>query len=310
MKMKFRLISIIFILFGVGLFFGLFGTGTQLGKAAGKWPEKLVFGFLPNEDSTPGYKEANKILQKELSSYLGIPVDVIICDDYTAVIETMRNKKTHLALFGPFSYIIAHDRSKAEALIVSAKEGKKENAFYSSLIITHPSTGIVKLEDIKGKSMAFVDPASTSGNLVPRAMFAKKFRLKPEEIDTKLFSSVMFSGAHQNSLLAAANKSVDVAACTRATYEIAIAKKVISPDDIRIIVESDPIPNSPVAVRSDLPKDLKAKIRDFFLSFNNEEYHKLRNTIGYRYLTINDSNYDSIRAIAKQMKLRPEDLLK
>lgn len=279
-------------------------------ETAAKWPDKLVMGFLPNEESTPDSKASNKIHQQALSAYLGIPVDVIIAEDYNAVIETMKNNKTHLASFGPFSYIIAHERSNAEALVVSAKDGKKENAFYSSVIITNPSTGINKLEDIKGKSMAFVDPASTSGNLVPRSMFTKLFSLKPEEIDTKLFSSVQFSGSHNNSLLAVANKSVQVGAVTKATFENGVLKNLIKADDVKVIAESDPIPNSPIAVRGDLPADLKARIKEFYLQWQDAEYQKLRNNAGSRYLEIKDSDFDSIRRIAEQMNMKPEDLLK
>ena len=277
---------------------------------AEKWPEKLVMGFLPNEESTPENKTSNKMHQEDISAYLGIPVEMVICEDYNAVIETMKNKKTHLASFGPFSYIIAKDRSNAEALVVSCKNGDAKNAFYSSVFIASPDSGIKSIADLKGKSFAFVDPASTSGNLVPRSVFVREFSVTPEEIDTKLFSSTQFSGSHNNSLLAVANKSVEAAACTRQTYENGIKKGVVTEKEVVIIGESDPIPNSPIAVRSDLPADLKAKIKEFYLQWNNEEYHKLRGSEGNRYMEIKDSDYDTIREIAAKMNMKPEDLLK
>ncbi len=287
-------------------------TAAETGEATAKsnWPDKLVMGFLPGEESTPDAKASNAIHQKALTDYLGIPVEVIICEDYNAVVETMRTGKTHLASFGPFSYILAHDRSNAEAIVVNCKEGKKENAFYSSVFITNPSSGIKTLADLKGKSFAFVDPASTSGNLVPRAMFVKEFNVTPEEIDTKIFKSTQFSGSHNNSLLAVANKSVDAAACTRLTYETGIAKNTVKDTDVVIFAESDPIPNSPIAVRGDLPADLKAKIKEFYLQWQDPEYQKLRNIVGYKFMEINDSDYDAIRTIAAQMNMKPEDLSK
>ena len=267
--MKLLLLTALFITLGSLLF------GCTANTAAGntktveenkseksKWPEKLVMGFLPNEDSDEGLKGSGKILQNEMSEYLGIPVEIVIAEDYNAVIEAMRNNKAQLASFGPFSYIIAHERSSAEAIVVMAKEGKKENAFYNSYLVTHPSTGIETIEDIKGKSMAFVDPASTSGNLVPRSIMVAKFGITPEEIDTKLFSSVQFAGNHQNSILAAANKSVEVAAVDSSTYDRSIDKDVVKQENIKIIFKSDPIPSSPIAVRSDLPQDLKDKIKE------------------------------------------------
>jgi phosphonate transport system substrate-binding protein len=285
--------------------------GTNAAPAVPKnWPSKLVMGFLPNEEGDPDKKAALKILQQAMSQDLGIPVEVVICEDYNAVIETMRNKKTQAAYFGPFSYIVAHDRSKAEAICVSAKEGKQENAFYQSFLITNVKTGIKTLNEVKGKKMAFVDPVSTSGNLVPRYMLSKNFNVQPEEIDAKLFSSVQFAGSHNNSLMAVANGSVDVGAVSSSTYDIGIKKGMITTDSVRILIKSDPIPSSPIAVHADLPVDLKKKIKDFFLNFNNDEYNRLRNTVGNRYIEILDANYNTIRAIAKQMRLKEDDLLK
>lgn len=192
-------------------------TGEGEKTRESKWPEKIVLAYLPNEESDEGYKASRVILEKEMSAYLGVDVDVIIASDYNAVIEAMRNGKAQLAQFGPFSYIIAHDRSMAEAIVVMADGGKEENAFYKSFLITHPSTGIEKIEDIQGKTMAFVDPASTSGNLVPRATIVSRLGVTPEDIDTKVFSSVQFAGTHLNSLLAVANKSVEVGAVASTT---------------------------------------------------------------------------------------------
>lgn len=276
---------------------------------ANKWPEKIVMGFLPNEETNEDNKKSNLVMQKKMSEYLGIPVEIVIASDYTAVIETMRNKKLEVAYFGPFSYIIAAERSGAEAIAVMAKEGKTENAFYSSVFITYPGSGIKSLADVKGRKKAFVDPASTSGNLVPRSMYVRAFNTEPDKLDS-FFSSVQFSGSHNNSLLAVANRSVDAASVTRLTFEDGLAKGIVKPGEVEIFAESDPIPASPVAVRGDLPADLKAKIKTFFLEWNDSEYFTLRKRVGWRYIPIADSNYDAIRNIAKSMKLTPEDLLK
>jgi phosphonate transport system substrate-binding protein len=280
-------------------------------KIPAGWPNKVVIGFLPNEEGDADKKTALRLLAKDCAEVLGVPVEVVICEDYNAVIETMRNKKTHIAYFGPFSYILAHDRSAAEALVVSAKNGERKNAFYSSVFITRTNTGISKLNDIKGKKFAFVDPASTSGNLVPRAILVQAFNVKPDQVDGGLFSSVQFSGSHSNSLLAVANGAVDAAAVTRLTYETGVTKGTIKANEVKIIHESEPIPNSPIAVRGDLPSDFKERVRQFFVSWKNiEEWNRLRNIKGSLFISISDKDYDTIRAIAVRMNMKPEELLK
>ena len=297
------------LLFLLLMTFSCIGLGARTGEAASNLPNKLVFAYLPNEEAADGeMKKGRDMLMKDMSEYLKIPVDIVICEDYNAVIETMRNKKVQIASFGPFSYIIAHSRSKAESICVSATD--PANAFYYSYLISHVSTGIKTMQDIKGKRMSFVDPASTSGNLVPRAMMVATLKVKAEEIDTKLFASVQFAGNHTNSFLAAVNKSVDVAAVSSSTFDQCLQKGLAKKEDITIIIKSDPIPSSPIAMYGGLPSELKEKIRSFFLTYNKPEYFKLRKTPGYKFIEIKDENYDAIRKIAKAMKLSPEELLK
>ncbi|WP_326907920.1 phosphate/phosphite/phosphonate ABC transporter substrate-binding protein [Sedimentibacter sp. MB31-C6] len=278
-------------------------------KETNDWPEKLVFAYLPNEESADdNRKGARKMLMEDMTEYLGISVEVIICDDYNAVIETMRNGNAQIASFGPFSYIIANERSNAEAIVVTAKD--ETDAFYNSLLITHKDTGIKTMEDIRGKSMSFVDPASTSGNLVPRATIVRILGVSPEDIDTKVFSSVQYAGNHQNSFMAAANKSVEVAAVQISTYEKAIKEGLVKKEDIHVIFQSDPIPSSPIAIHGALPKDLKLKLTEFFTTYENAEYFTLSGSEGKKFIAIEDSKYDGIRDIAESMNLSPEELLK
>lgn len=155
------------------------------------------------------------------------------------------------------------------------------------------------MEDLKGKDFAFVDPASTSGNLIPRAMF-KKAGIDPD----KDFKSVTYAGGHDAAELAVKHKKVHAAADNDITYGRMLNEKLISATENVIIAESDPIPGSPVAYRSDLPADLKKKIKDAFLQMHKESKEALS---GYgkiiRYDEAKDSEYDPIRDVAKILNL-------
>ncbi len=77
---------------------------------------------------------------KYLERELGIPVELFVGTDYTAVIEAMRAKKLELAYYRPFGYIMAAERANAEAIAADATE--KGLSTYHSYIITHPRTGV------------------------------------------------------------------------------------------------------------------------------------------------------------------------
>lgn len=286
----------------------VFGGSVKAAEDTVAAPEKLIFGYLPNEENVDDNgKKGRELLMKDMTEAIGLPVEVVILSDYNAVIEAMRNNKVQVASFGPFSYIIAHERSNAEAMVVTAKSEK--DAVYKSYLIAKKDSNINKMEDIKGKSMSFVDPASTSGNLVPRYTIIKGLNIKPEEVDG-LFSSVQFAGSHLNSLQAVLNGSVEVGAISSSTYDSGIKKGIFKEGEIVIIAESEEIPSSPIAVYGKLPKDLKEKIVNFFHTYDNKEYFTLRNSEGKKFIPIKDDMYNGIRDISKLLNLSPEDLLK
>ncbi len=71
----------------------------------------------------------------------------------------------------------------------------------------HSESDLFSPEDMGGKTFAFNDPNSTSGYLVPSAMFMMEMGVDPK----KYFSKVTFSGSHEASILAVANKKVEIA---------------------------------------------------------------------------------------------------
>jgi phosphonate transport system substrate-binding protein len=130
-----------------------------------------------------------------------------------------------------------------------------------------------ELADLRGKNLGLVDPNSTSGNNMPR------FKMNQLGIDPeKFFAQVVFTGSHENAVLALAQGTVDVAAnwwnadddsnLTRMLNKNMVKSSDGMPlkkEDFRIIVKSDLIINSPTAYLSDLPEDMKAAIKQAFL---------------------------------------------
>ncbi|MDR1064895.1 MAG: phosphate/phosphite/phosphonate ABC transporter substrate-binding protein, partial [Oscillospiraceae bacterium] len=185
---------------------------------------ELVVCYLPNEGSEE-YNESRGHLHEELGAYLGIKVTEINAADYNAVVEAMRTKNADIASYGPVSYVQAHDRSNAEAMVLAAPEGDKALTGYTSLIIARPDSPVKALADLEGKSFAYVDPASTSGNYVPTLEFMNAFPGKTNEdfhTNGTFFSSVTFSGKHQNSVMAVVNGDVDAAAVASDTLRAMI----------------------------------------------------------------------------------------
>lgn len=293
-------ISII-VLLSVALTLFVAGCGTSKeevsGKAATQEIKTLRVGAIPAEDSQKT-RENYKPLANYLEKKTGMKVEIFVATDYSGVIEAMRSGKLDVAMFGPFSYVLAADKAGAEAFVVEVRKGSGTS--YKSIVITHPDNGITKLEDIKGRTYAFVDPASTSGNLIPRS-FYKKNNIDPD----KDFKTVIYAGGHDAAALAVKNRKVDAASMDDITYGSMKEKGLISDKDIKIIFSSDPIPGSPWAMRKDLPAGLKNTLKEAYLNAAKEDPAALSAYGGKveGYEPTEDKNYDVIRETAKILDL-------
>src|SRR3989338_1136520 len=232
------------------LFLGLLVilAGCQTGdnvKVSGGEIKVLKMGLIPADDAEEmlrSYEPVKEYLSKEL----GIPVEIQVTSDYTAAIEAMRAKHIDMAWFGPFSYIIAANVAGAEVMANGVRRDTGQST-YKSVIVTRADSGIKTLEDLKGKSFAFVDPASTSGNLIPRKMLIET-GIDPD----RDFSAVFYAGTHNAVELAVANKKVDAGADSDNSFDRMVAAGQIDPKVNKIIFTSPPIPGSPIVVRQEL----------------------------------------------------------
>jgi phosphonate transport system substrate-binding protein len=252
---------------GAMLFASTLGAQAQEWKA--KYPE-IIFGIIPAENAS-GVVERYTPLTEYLSRQLGVKVTLRVANDYAAVIEGQRAGNIHIASYGSASFaraLITGVKIEAFGIDVNA-DGSKG---YYSVFYVKKDSPYKSLEDLKGKNIGLVDLNSTSGNNVPR------FTLDQKGIDPEAyFGKVVYTGSHENAVLALAQGTVDVAANAwtddQDSYLMRMLTKgmlknadgsLMKYEDFRIILKSDPILNGPLAVLGDMPADLKAKIADAF----------------------------------------------
>lgn len=272
-------------------------TGISWGQSQ---PKVLRLALIPAEDIEEmirAFAPARQYLEKEL----GMKIEEFKATDYTAVVEAMRSKKIDLAYFGPFSYVLAAKRANARA-IIGGSEGDGKLATYHSVLITHKESGLKTMEDVKAKSkqlsISFVDPASTSGHLIPRG----GLEAMGIQVD-KDFKEIIFAGGHDASVLAVKARKVDLGATWEGGLQRVIDKGLATKEEVPVIWKSAPIPRSPVAVRGDLEESLIRKIQQAFLempikapeAFKQFEAKWEKNK---GYVIVTDKDYDYIRDIA------------
>lgn len=256
--------------------------------------QPLTIGLIPAEDSQAMIESSRQVLDS-LQKQLGMEVKPFVATDYNGVIEALRSKKLDVAYLGPFSYVLATSVADVEAFAVAVTKKTGQSA-YKSVIIARKDSGIAKTADLKGRTFAFVDPTSASGHLFPKAGLLQA-GYDPETF----FGRVIFSGSHDASILAVANKKVDAAAVADRILASAIAKGQVKADELEIVWSSNPIPESPMVWRKDLDPALKAKIAQALANVKDLPWGDQGVLNGFQ--PTNDAAYNVVRDTAKALKL-------
>lgn len=256
----------------------------------------LKMGLIPDENSEKVLTRFKAFIPF-MEQNLDMKVDVTVGTDYSATIEAMKSKKIDLAFFGPFSYILAADVASASALVMPAKADGSYST-YNSVIITHKDSPVKSLDDLKGKSFSFADPASTSGHLIPRSILVKH----GYDVDKEM--KPIFAGGHDASVLAVANQKVDAGATYVDQIERMDKAGVIKKADLVVLRTSDPIPDGPIAVRKDYDQAMAAKLVAMFEKMPAALIKEAYGGSGPdRWVKGDDKVYDSLRDVAKVLKL-------
>ena len=240
------------------------GTALSDVKPLNGDPKELNFGIISTESSS-NLKEQWLPLLASMEKALGMKVKAFFAPDYAGVIEGMRFGKVHVAWFGNKSGMEAVDRAGGEVFVQTSKKDGRQG-YYSHIITQADNTKINSLDDLlkcdRSLNFGIGDPNSTSGFLVPSYyVFAQN------GADAKQCFKTVRNANHETNLMAVANGQVDAAANN--SEQIA-RTKLKAPDaakKIKVIWTSPLIPSDPLVYRADMSKELKSRIKAFFLGF-------------------------------------------
>ena len=280
------------------------GTAAETGNPGGE-DGVFTIAYAPNESNTEA-ADARNGLAEDLGAVLGCEVEEIQASDYNAIIEALRTGSADMAYMGSQALALGVERTDLEPIVMKAEDGDPEKAIYHSVFITNAAnTDINSIEDIKGRTMAFVDPDSTSGNLVPTAEIIQAFPddgLNSDMLHTNgdFFEAVSFSGSHQAGLQAVVKGDVDVVPISDQILASEIANGNAAESDIKIIHESGAIPAEAMVVAEHVDQATRDKLTEFLTSYDNEQYFTdVIKVPGARFIECDMSDYEEIIELNK-----------
>jgi phosphonate transport system substrate-binding protein len=227
---------------------------------------------------------------------LGQEVQMVQRKTYAEVNFLIKEGRIDAAFVCSRPYIEGHRDFGMELLCVPVCFGKTE---YRSYFIVHKDSPLQKLENLRGKDFAFSDPLSNSGMLIPEYVLAKM-----GQTPDSFFRKHIFTYSHDNSIRSVAEGDVDAAAVDSLIWDYLNAKKSEWTTQTRIIYRSAPCAIPPVVVSVGIDQELKEKLRSIFLDMHKDPKGRqiLEKVLIDRFITIEDSAYDSIRQMEAFMQ--------
>ncbi len=272
--------------------------------ALGTAENPIVMSFVPSGDTQEIIKGGEQIAQM-LSNKTGLVIKANVGTNFAAVREAMGAGQAHIGWLNTFNYVLAHEKYGVQVALVTVRF---DRTTYRGQIVVRADSGITKLEDLKGKTMCWVDTNSTSGYIIPR------ITLKANGIDPdKDFAKTVEAGSHNNVIMAVYNGDCDAGA----TYDDARNSVEKDVPDVKqkvvVLTYTSDIPNDTVSFIKDFPADLRDKIVNALLEIAQTEEGKAALKTVYSIAglqKVDDSFYDTFRADLSKAGINIEELAK
>ncbi len=254
-----------------------------------------------------------EVLAEYITRRTGLHVKVAVPNFYITVVEAFGTNRADMAIMNTFSYLLAHKKYGASAVMrVARRYGELS---YRGEFIVHAESGITSIEQLRGKTIAYVDPSSTSGYIYPKDMLRKRGVAPRQE---------MFAYGHNQVVTKVYTRDVDAGAVfysrpdtvTGEQLDARTKIKTEHPDvfqKVRVIGLTEEIPNDPVVARKGLDRAIVSRVCEALLSFQRTESGRkalmtIASVEGFQ--RTSDAAYDDVRTLVASYGVDVEQQLR
>jgi phosphonate transport system substrate-binding protein len=238
--------------------------------------QKVVVALKPDKDPEQMLQE-RKTLSDFLSKKLGKPVEVIVPLSSSVIIEGFANGTVDLGYLSATDMIVAQKKNAAQILLAGEIDGHN---WYQSYWLALKEKPYNKVEDLKGKPVAFASKTSTSGYLIPIYDLKRKGLLTKPEPEAFFGAGNLFYGTgYVSAVERVLNGEAEAAAVS---YYVLDKDKHLTVEQrakLKKVAEQGPVPTHVIAVRSSIPEADRETLRKALETMNEKENVELRDKL-------------------------------
>jgi phosphonate transport system substrate-binding protein len=263
---------------------------------------ELTIGLIPEQNvfkQVARYKPLGKYIEKKT----GIKIKFTILSRYGNIIESFNRKKLDGAFWGSFTGAMAVRKLNIKP--VARPVNQDGTSTYHGYILVRKDSNIRSVADMKGKTIAFVEKATTAGYIFPIAFFRENGIKK---IDA-FFQEHYFTGSHDAAIHAVLNKDADIACAKNTIYELLAGSDPRIENDLLILARSADVPSNGLGLREELAFSVKAEIKNALLSMHKDiEGNKVLDQFGVvKFIETTENDYEPVFKIAEKAGINLKD---
>jgi phosphonate transport system substrate-binding protein len=260
--------SIATLLFDITL--GSHAVGQTPGGVEAKTITLGIVAPMNQKEVEEHFRDFVRYVARKLSSAPAIEGRVVVAPTQSGLANLLTERKVDFYMESPYpTYLINNVYGAGKLLLRRWKGGMAE---YHALIFTKRNSETKRLEDLRGKIIAFEDPGSTSGHFLPKFFLSRrgfklseKTRIEPNVSPGEVGYIFVYSQDKLVDLVLI--KSVAAGAFSNDDYATLDERKK---SDITILAETDRLPRHLVSVRRDLAPVLVNRLEKLLLSMHQD----------------------------------------
>jgi phosphonate transport system substrate-binding protein len=236
-------------------------------------PKAISLGLVSEKNRAAleeHFRDFVRYVARRLSATSAVEGKIVVAPTAFQMAKNLEQKRVDFYLESPYpTYLINYAHGAGKTLLRRWKGGMAE---YQSLIVTKRSGTIKRLEDLRGKTMVFEDPGSTSGFLLPKFLLQRNgFKLKekgrfdPYATETEI--GYLFAKSQEKLVDLVLTGQAQGGAMSDDDFAALDAKKK---SDLLVLAQTEKVPRHLVSVRIDLAPMMAGRLEEILLAMHED----------------------------------------
>lgn len=277
-------------------------TAATLPAATTAQTEELLLGIEP-EHNIFDQMERYRYLAGYLTEQLGVKINLTTMSRYGEVIKRFKTLKLDGAFLTSYTATMAIKELHLTP-VVNPVNLSGESTSQGYLFVRKDST-IHNIQDMRGKSIVFVDPATMEGYLFPLAYLQRHGLIDIAHF----FHHFDFSGSHESAIFAVLDGRADIGAAKNTAFAKLVTADPSIQQELEIIAQSPKVPEITLCLRQEIDPGLREKLATLLLHMDQTPAGQevLRKFKALRFVKANRADFVRIEEMAQAARAAVAD---